>query len=93
MLAAAMVQRDHTAIIRAPLVRAYAEQTVELALKRHEEATGGTQIAFGRLGAQRLWPTRTFVPALGSLCAAQRAQYMATGETKHLHCVIDILQG
>ena len=50
MLSAAMIDGHDPAVIRAPLVRAHAEQQVQLTLQRNEESACGARIAVGRLG-------------------------------------------
>ena len=50
MLSAAMIDGHDSAVIRAPLVGAHAEQQVQLTLQRNEESARGARIAVGRLG-------------------------------------------
>ena len=92
MLAAAVVQGNHAAVIRTPLVGAHAEHTVEFARERHEETTGGAQVAFSGFGAQCFGASRTFIPALGSLRTTQRGQHVTAGQSEGLDGVVDILQ-
>ncbi len=75
MLAAAVVQGNHAAVIRTPLVGAHAEHTVELARERHEETTGGAQVAFGQLVLNRSGPRG---PSYQRLAACARPSEVST---------------
>ena len=72
MLAAPVIDRHHAAIIRAPLIRAHAEHEIQFTLQRHEEPTGGAQVAVRGFGGQRLRAARALIPTLRHLCAPLR---------------------
>ncbi len=93
MLAASMVDGNDAPVIGTPLVGAYAEHHIQLALQRNEEPACGARITLGRLRRQRFRPTRTLIPSFGGLRTSQMGQHMPSRKVEFLHGLFDVLFG